>query len=247
MTGVFTGDWELAFSGLENIMNGWFSIIDSILTFIKSIFVNLLNWLAGVFSTDWSKYLGRLGDILNGFSVTVSGIITSVKNIFSGLMDFITGVFTGDWQRAWQGVVSIFSGIMGALGTVIKSPLNAVIGLINSCISGINRINVDIPDWVPGFGGRSFGINIPKIPYLKVGIANVPYDNYLAYLHQGERVLTKEQNKQYNKDKTESNEKVINYNLTLNIDKVNNSSDRDIKTLARDLQFYLKQLEEAKG
>lgn len=247
MTGVFTGDWELAFSGLENIMNGWFAIIDSILTFIKNIFVNLLNWLAGVFSTDWSKYLGRLGDIANGFSVTISGIITAIRKIFTGLIDFITGIFTGNWQKAWQGIVNIFSGIVGGLGTIIKSPLNAVIGLINSAITGINGISVNIPSWVPGFGGKTFGMNIPKIPYLKVGIANVPYDNYLAYLHQGERVLTKEQNREYNKDKNEEKEKVINYNLTLNIDKVNNSSDRDIKTLARELQYYLKKLEEAKG
>ncbi len=101
---------------------------------------------------------------------------------------------------------------------------------------------------MPGLGGKSWGINIPKIPYLKVGIANVPYDDYLAYLHQGERVLTKEENRQYNKDKFEgSNEKIINYNITLNIDKVNNGEKRDIKTLAKELQFYLKQLEEAKG
>lgn len=247
LTGVFTGDWDLAFSGLENILNGWFGIVDSIFSFVRNIFNTFLTWLAGVFLTDWSKYFGRFGDIANGFSVTISGIITAIRKIFTGLIDFITGIFTGNWQKAWQGIVNIFSGIVGGLGTIIKSPLNAVIGLINSAITGINGISVNIPNWVPGFGGKTFGMNIPKIPYLKVGIANVPYDNYLAYLHQGERVLTKEQNRQYNKDKNEEKEKVINYNLTLNIDKVNNSSDRDIKTLARELQYYLKKLEEAKG
>lgn len=121
--------------------------------------------------------------------------------------------------------------------------------MINYCIEGINAISVVIPSWVPGFGGSTWGLNIPKISYLKVGIANVPYDNYLAYLHQGERVLTKEENKQYNKDKfgNSNSGKTVNYNLTLNIDKVNNSSNRDIKTLAKELQYYLKQLEEAKG
>lgn len=138
---------------------------------------------------------------------------------------------------------------MDGLGTIIKAPLNAVIGLINATISGINDLSLDIPNWVPKIGGQKFGINIPKIPFLRVGIANVPYDNYLAYLHQGERVLTKEENKQYNKDRFDNynSGKTVNYNLTLNIDKVSNNSNRDIKTLAKDLQFYLKQLEEAKG
>ena len=91
----------------------------------------------------------------------------------------------------------MFSGIVGTLGTVVKAPLNAVIGLINSCIDKINSLHIDIPDWVPAYGGKSFGLSVPKIPYLRKGIANVPYDNYLAYLHQGERVLTKEENKAY--------------------------------------------------
>lgn len=75
--------------------------------------------------------------------------------------------------------------------------MNAVIGLINACIDKINSLHIDIPDWVPGYGGKSFGLSVPKIPYLRKGIANVPYDDYLAYLHQGERVLTKEENKAY--------------------------------------------------
>lgn len=141
-----------------------------------------------------------------------------------------------------------FLGIFGGLATLAKAPLNALIGLINSAIAGLNKIQFSAPDWVPGLGGKSWGINIPKIPYLKVGIANVPYDDYLAYLHQGERVLTKEQNRQYNKDKFEENTgKTVNYNITLNIDKVNNGDKRDIETLAKELQFYLKKLEEAKG
>lgn len=57
----------------------------------------------------------------------------------------------------------------------MKAPLNAVIGLINSAISGLNRIYVDIPSWVPGFGGKTFGLSIPKIPYLaKGGIIDSP-------------------------------------------------------------------------
>lgn len=119
--------------------------------------------------------------------------------------------------------------------------------MINSCITGLNKIQFSAPNWVPGMGGKSWGINIPKIPYLKRGISNVPYDDYLAYLHQGERVLTKEENRQYQKDKNNEESKTVNYNLTINVDKIENGSERDVETLAKELQFYLKKLEEAKG
>lgn len=92
-----------------------------------------------------------------------------MKQIFRGILDFITGVFTGNWRKAWTGVKNIFGGIMSGLKSVIKSPLNGVISLVNAAISGLNRISVSIPDFVPGFGGKKFGINIPKIPYLAKG------------------------------------------------------------------------------
>ena len=52
---------------------------------------------------------------------------------------------------------------------IVKSPLNKVIGLINGAIGSINGISVDIPDWVPKFGGSTFGVNLPKIPQLAEG------------------------------------------------------------------------------
>jgi hypothetical protein len=41
-------------------------------------------------------------------------------------------------------------------------------------IRGANKLSFAVPDWVPGVGGRSFGLNIPQvsapqIPYLAQG------------------------------------------------------------------------------
>ena len=142
---------------------------------IKAKFEEFKNWLGNIFATDWAQKFGAFGEILNGFFRNVQNIFNSVKQIFSGVIDFIAGAFTGNWSRVWQGVVNIFKGIVSGLASIIKSPLNAVISLINSAISGLNRISVDIPSWVPGFGGKTFGLSIPKIPYLaKGGIIDSP-------------------------------------------------------------------------
>lgn len=143
---------------------------------IKQKFDEFNKWLEGIFNVDWSKNFGFCGEILNSFLATIKNIWDSIKRIFGGIIDFVAGVFTGDWRRAWQGVKDIFGGIMDGLGAVIKAPLNAVIGLINGAIGAINSsVSLDIPDWVPKFGGRSFGVNIPKIPYLaKGGIIDSP-------------------------------------------------------------------------
>ena len=39
---------------------------------------------------------------------------------------------------------------------------------VNTIIGALNRIQVSIPDWVPGIGGKSFGINLPLAPEVKL-------------------------------------------------------------------------------
>lgn len=185
---------------------------------IKSTFVGFSSFLTGIFTRDWTKSFGIFGDIINSFMRNISNIFNSIKRIFSGIIDFVTGIFTGNWSRAWRGVLNIFSGIMSGLGAVIKSPLNAVIGLINGAISGLNKISVDIPDWVPGFGGKTFGVKIPKIPYLaKGGIVDsatlavvgeagkeavMPLENNTGWITQlAEKVATRMPQTQNNNDK----------------------------------------------
>lgn len=144
-------------------------------TWIQEKFQAFNNFLGNVFAVDWTRHFGAFGDVINSFMHTTKGVWDSIKQIFGGIIDFIAGVFTGNWSRAWDGVVNIFGGIVNGLGAIIKTPLNAVIGLINAAISGLNRISVSIPSWVPGVGGRSFGVNIPRIPYLaKGGIVDQP-------------------------------------------------------------------------
>ena len=53
--------------------------------------------------------------------------------------------------------------------------MNAVIALINKAISGVNKLGIKIPDWVPVIGGKNFSLNIPEIPMLaKGGFTNGP-------------------------------------------------------------------------
>lgn len=128
-----------------------------------------------------------IGSIFGGIANFVAGYIDGIISIFSNLIDFIVNVFTGNWAGAWDNIVGIFDTIISGIGGIFKAPLNFVVDGINSFIDGINKIQ--IPDWVPGVGGK--GINIPKIPRLKVGMDYVPSDYFPAYLDEGEAVLTK--------------------------------------------------------
>ena len=147
---------------------------------IQALLQKLDDWLQGVFARDWTEVFGPvLGGILNGFFANVKNIWDSIKQVFDGIINFIRGVFTGDWQRAWEGVKQIFGGVFNGLIGLAKAPINGIIALLNGAINGINMmidalngLRFDIPSWVPGLGGKSFGLNIGRIgniPYLASG------------------------------------------------------------------------------
>lgn len=125
-----------------------------------------------VFGTYFGVAIGQAVGIIKAFFKSITGFVKGIMSIFDGLLKFITGVFTGNWSKAWDGVKDIFGGAFEALKSLCKMPLNAVIGMINGAISGINKLGLKIPDWVPGLGGKNFSINIPKIPMLAVGTKN---------------------------------------------------------------------------
>lgn len=114
------------------------------------------------------NFPGLAGIVQTAFD-SIMAVVEGVKRTFGGIIDFIVGVFTGDWGKAWQGVVDTFGGIFDTIKSIAKAPINGVISMVNAAIGAINGLSVDIPDWVPGMGGKTFGFNIPKIPQLAQG------------------------------------------------------------------------------
>jgi phage-related minor tail protein len=162
---------KLLWDNCEWFRNG----VTDVFNWITNKFKEFDDFLTGIFTIDWSNSFGVFGEYLNALFANARNVWGSIKQVFSGVIDFVAGVFTGDWARAWEGVKEIFGGIMSGLSAVIKAPLNGVIGLVNMAIGGINSIKVNIPDFIPGIGGKHFGFNISKINYLyEGGIVNTP-------------------------------------------------------------------------
>lgn len=123
------------------------------------------DFLQDIFAADWTEVFGPvLGDALNAFFAVVKFVWGHVKSVLDGIIDFIRGIFTGDWQRVWKGVVEIFEGIFGGIAEKAKIPLNALLGLVNSVISGINGVT-GLLNKIPGVNIGQIG----KIPYLAKG------------------------------------------------------------------------------
>ena len=159
--------FSTAIETLQGAMCAFGDFLGGIWDNIKGAFSTFGDFLSGVFSTNWTEKLGALGAPLDALFKNIENIWNGVKRTFSGIMEFVKGVFTGDWKRAWNGVKDIFGGVFDTLGGLVKAPLNGIIGMLNGAISGVNflirglnKISFSLPSWIPGIGGKSFGINI---------------------------------------------------------------------------------------
>lgn len=195
------------FSAMEELWNVIAPWLKTALDWIGTAFDVAFAWWRGLFSGWWDAIIG----VLRGAFEIIGAIIGAVIDVIAGIITFLTGVFTGDWDKAWQGIKDIVTGIWEGISGVIKGVINGIIGFINGMIQGIvgginnvirvlNKLHFDIPDWIPGLGGNSFGFSIatisaPQIPMLATGAVippNAPFAAILGDQKHGTNIETPE-------------------------------------------------------
>lgn len=209
ITGVFTGDWELAWEGIKDFFGGiWdaiYGLLDGIIQAIYTLVVSIMTAVKDFFVQKWTQMQQSVTLIMTGVKTFIS---TTLNGIYSGISNILTKI-KKFWENIWESmkntVVGIFNGIWTAIKGVINSILGGVEGMANGIVRGLNkaiealnRISFDIPEWVPGLGGMSFGFDVPQIPEISLprlaqGGYVKPNTPQLAMigdnLHQGEIVV----------------------------------------------------------
>lgn len=114
-------------------------------------------------------------------------LIGNLKQAFSGLVTFLDGLINLDIEKMLSGLKGMVSGALNTVLTIVGSVINLIIRGLNWLIEKINSISFDMPDWVPGVGGKSWGPNIPlvkewQIPQLAQGAVIPPNREFLAVL-----------------------------------------------------------------
>lgn len=180
ISGILTGDLEKMKQSVIQMLTGVKTFVLGIWDWFKLGLTSLLDWLD-------EKTNGRFHEIIELAKTYVNDVIEGAKQIFGGLIDFLTGVFTLDWKKAWEGIKEIFRGIWNTIVGGLEAAVNLIIKGINWLIDQLNKIHFEIPDWVPGIGGKSFGINIShvnelKIPRLAQGAVIPPNREFMAVL-----------------------------------------------------------------
>lgn len=205
ITGVFTGDWSLAWQGVQEIFTGiWNALtgfISGIWSTIKSIFTGAISIIVQFIKTGFNAAKTVITTIFGGIKSFISSIWNGIKSIVIGAVNVLKSYVINGFNYIKSGItgvmntiLSIISGIWRGIYNVartyinyvlsgIQSMVNGIIGGLNSMIRALNHLHFSIPDWVPGLGGKSLGFNLGTIsrvslPRLATGAvlpANQPF------------------------------------------------------------------------
>lgn len=195
-------DIENLIGGIANVIQNLVTNVMPPLLNILTWVLDNMNWLApaimGVVTAVVTATVAykTITTVMNLVKIAQLGLNAAMMANPIGLVAAAIGVLVGAfvvlwnkcegfrnfWKQLWSDIkkgvssaVEVIKTIIGGIINTIKNVVNGVISLINGAIRGINKISVTIPDWVPKFGGKTIGFNIPTIPQLaKGGIVNQP-------------------------------------------------------------------------
>ena len=221
LTNIWQSNWmniQLIFGDVWNAIETIFGSVVEVLTNALSLFLNIItgNWsgawenIKAIFSAVWDAIASLLtlafDSILNMFVVIIptlgqaaTNTWNSIKDAFSQVWDAITSWFGEAINDPVATVESIAGALFDAGANIfnslwegLKSIWEGISSWVEDCVSWISekvQFWRDQSNKVAGSGGSN-GSHASGLDY-------VPFNGYRATLHQGERVLTQEENKRY--------------------------------------------------
>ena len=157
-----------------NAISGFFS---DAWNAIVSTFEGIGSW----FSDRWNDVTAAFSTVSSFFEETFGSAWSAITTAFEAVGSF----FSTCWDAVkapFENAASWFEGIFDGVKEAIKAPINWIIDAINLVIGGLNKLSIDVPSWVPYFGGDTWGIDIAKVPRLATGAVIPPNQPFLAML-----------------------------------------------------------------
>lgn len=201
---LITEIFDLVFGNMADVLNsiiGW--IADFSVNF-NGIFIDMWDGISGWFSkvSDKAAYLiQNFGAYMDEFAdqtaYTCENLWGNIKSIFKSAEPYISdfGKNVKDtFEDVGDGILEVFKSvgkffkdIINGCIYVFETMINGIIKGLNFMVNGLNKISIDIPDWVPKLGGKTLGFDIPSIPTVSIprlaqGAVIPPNSEFLAML-----------------------------------------------------------------
>ena len=192
LVGVFTGEWSLAWTGIQEILSGIWELIKAIITGALSLIQNAITlaWtqISVTTTTIWNTIKALINTVWTWLKSLATQVFTSIKNAVSQAWTAIQTTTTEIWNGIgealsllWETIKTTagetFTGIKDTIveawnalkdrtGEIWDGIWNSIKGAINNIISGVedmvNRVDSGINTMIDGI--NSLISSIPGVP-----------------------------------------------------------------------------------
>ena len=145
ITGVFTGDWDKAWTGIKDIFQGIWDIIVSIAEtaweLIKKafeptirFFTELWEGIQNIFSVVGTWFSNIFQAAWNGIQTAWSGVVSFFQSVWNGISNAFANAgnwFSNIFKQAWQGIQNAFSSAKSFFQNTWNSITNVFSGCAN--------------------------------------------------------------------------------------------------------------------
>lgn len=180
--------------------------VDAFLGFFKNLIQNVKDTISGMIDmiTNWgTNLLNKAKEIGTGFITAITSGLHKVgsffADIFTDILDAVTSLGPKLFEAGknvimnlWEGMKNIFSSVVDWITNSLSELFKPIRDMMDNLLSPVKNIFENIGSAVGGLFGGSHAN----------GLDYVPYNGYVAELHQGERVLTREENEEYNRGRS---------------------------------------------
>lgn len=171
--------WKETYVMLTQVLQQKAPVITGIFQNIAQMATSMWAIVGPVLTNLRQQFSGAFSSI----SASVATAVGYILDALLGLTGFLAGAFSGNWQQAWEGIRLFLKSIVNGVISLLNGMISRLVSALNAVISTANRLSFTVPSWVPGIGGKKFGVNMsqvsaPQIPYLAQGAvlpANHPF------------------------------------------------------------------------
>ena len=148
LVGVFTGDWELAWQGVQEIANGAWNFIRDVVSgaweTIKTVTKGVLNMLKSIINVAWNAIKTVTSTIWNAIKKTITSLWDTLKSKAEKVFDSIKTKISNIWNsikekttQVWENITNFVSDKVEAIKSAITDKFNAARNAVKEAFEGI--------------------------------------------------------------------------------------------------------------
>lgn len=151
ITGVFSGDWEKAFGGLQDAVGGFIDLIKNIieggLQFISDILNTFVEAVKGIVDSLWEAIKSLVTAGINFVKQNIIGKFNEIKAAFSTFKSNVSQI----WSNMWNGLKEKVSNIIGGIKNIVKNAFDWISQKVKAIGDALGRF----VEWNWGGSGSS--------------------------------------------------------------------------------------------